>query len=84
MPPAPSARCSLRAFFAISILALPLALDLDEVPTASIAEKLIASIPIEIGESSSAELLIAGTSEERPPVSGTGQIDLLRRGASDQ
>jgi hypothetical protein len=80
----PPARSGLRAFFTISILALPLTVDLGEAPTGSSAEKLIASIPIEIGETSSAELPIADQGEERPPVSGTGQIDLLRRGTADQ
>ena len=80
----PPARHSLSLFFTISIMALPLAVDLGDLPAASGSEKLIAAMPIEIGESSSAELPIAEQSEERPPVSGTGQIDLLRRGAADQ
>jgi hypothetical protein len=75
-----STRC---VFFGLAALALPLAIDVERTPTGPMAESLIASMPVEVGETSSTELSIAEPME-RPPVSGTPQIQKLRRDASDQ
>jgi hypothetical protein len=70
-------------FFSLAALALPLAIEIEPPPASPIAEALSPSMAVEIGEASSTELPIAEPAQ-RPPVSGTPQLQRLRRGASDQ
>lgn len=70
-------------FFGLAALALPLAIEIDQPPAGSLVEALSPSMAVEIGEASSTELPITEPAQ-RPPVSGTPQLQRLRRGASDQ
>jgi len=77
----PRPRLTRAAFFTITMLALPLALDLEQDSwsvAGPVTETASTTLPVEIGESSSSELPIIDT-PERPPVIGTPQLETVTR-----